>query len=112
MARLSWVRWFPDDILSGVELLTPDQELAYRRILDYIAITKDQLPDDDRRLSRLTKMGRKWPRIKLELLDTGKIYTENGLIHNSKMSEVVKQAIENSQAQSNRANKRWRKNKT
>lgn len=64
--------------------LSPLEELAYRRILDFIFVTGDQLRDDDRALAWMTKTGRGWPRIKARLLDLGKIEVADGRITNDR----------------------------
>jgi hypothetical protein len=68
-----WIKWCPKDALDGMNTLGPWEELAYRRILDLIYSTGDNLPDDDRKLGWMTKTGSRWPAIKNALIDAGKI---------------------------------------
>lgn len=62
------IQWCAKDALDGMLLLSEDEELAYRRLLDLIYATDDNLPNDDRELARLTRMGRKWKKVKASLL--------------------------------------------
>ena len=82
------IDWCPKDALDGMQQLGPWEELAYRRILDLIYVTDDQLYDD-KRLGWMTKTGNRWPRIKKTLVGKGKIYLEGGLIRNKKCSEKI-----------------------
>jgi uncharacterized protein YdaU (DUF1376 family) len=79
-----WVAWWPKDAIDGMAALSVIEECAYRRILDFIFSTGDQLLDDDRALAWMTKAGRAWPRVKQRLLDLGKIEVVEGRITNER----------------------------
>jgi len=82
-----YVDWWPEDALKGMDILEPMEELAYRRILDLIYATNDQLMDDPKRMMRMTKTGKKWTAIRKTLIELGKIYVENGFIKNEKCTK-------------------------
>ena len=69
------------DCVGGTILLDAWEELAYRRICDLIYVTGDNLPDDDA-MPMLTKVGRRWPKIRARLVALEKIVVENGRISN------------------------------
>lgn len=101
--RAPWIRYYPEDIVSGCTLLSLEEEGAYRRVLDYIAITKNRLPDDDLKLARISKAGRKWPRIRALLFQLGKLKLEDGFVRNDRMTEIIREQQEYSDRQSARA---------
>ncbi|MEW5728288.1 MAG: DUF1376 domain-containing protein, partial [Pseudomonadota bacterium] len=84
-----WIKWCPKDALDGMMTLGPWEELAYRRILDLIYSTGDNLPDDDKKLGWMTKTGSRWPRIKEVLLAEGKIEVYEGRITNPRCAETL-----------------------
>ena len=83
---LPWVRWYARDALDGTAALSPMEELAYRRLLDLIFASGDQLRDDDRALAWMTKAGRGWPAIKARLIAIDKISVNGGFIRNARAS--------------------------
>lgn len=83
-----WVRWCAKDALDGMGILSPLEELAYRRVLDLIFVSDDHLVDDDRAMAWMTKAGRQWKAIKKRLLDLGKITVEDGFIRNARASDA------------------------
>lgn len=101
--RLAWVKWYAEDALNGVALLSPMEELAYRRLLDYIVTTADNLPNDDVALARITKAGRQWRIIKTQLLVLGKIEIDGEFIRNKRMSAIIKESLAFSEKQARRA---------
>ena len=75
-----FVQWCAKDALDGMQALTPMEELAYRRLIDLIYATEDNLPDDDKRLAWMTKVGRRWPGIKRALIAQNKIDVVDGRV--------------------------------
>ncbi len=104
--RAPWIRYYPEDIIGGCTLLDLVEEGAYRRVLDYIAITKNMLPDDDFKLARISKAGRKWPHIRDLLFQLGKLKSEGGYIRNDRMTEILMEQQIFSERQSARAHSR------
>jgi uncharacterized protein YdaU (DUF1376 family) len=105
-----YVDWDPGEALKGTEILEPLEELAYRRIIDLIYATNDALPDDEKRLARMTKTGKSWKKIRLTLIELDKIQIVNGFIRNKKCTSelaAARQRIEqNSRAGKISAEKR------
>lgn len=93
--KVLFVEWCAKEALEGTQLLEPMEELAYRRVLDFIYSTNDQLPDDDKRLARLTKTGRQWKAIKQTLIAFGKIEVKNGFLTNKKCTSKIELAKKN-----------------
>src|SRR6185312_13258267 len=79
-----WVRWYAKDALDGTQMLSPTEELAYRRVLDMIYATGNQLLDDDRALAWATKAGRQWSKVKAKLIQLGKLSVEGGMLRNKR----------------------------
>ena len=90
-AKAIWIKWYPKEALDGMVQLEPLEELAYRRLLDLIYVTGNRVVDDDRRLGRMTKTGRRWKQIKSSLLAFEKIYVKDGLIRNKKCDAILAQ---------------------
>ena len=75
-----FVQYCAADFLAGTVTLSLYAELAYRRIVDMIYNTGDRLADDDRRMPAAAKVGKRWPAVKIELLEEGKITIVDGCI--------------------------------
>ena len=73
------VDYSASDFLGGTILLDAWEELAFRRICDLIYVTHDDLPDNNK-LAQLTKVGRRWTKIRARLIELGKIEEINGRI--------------------------------
>lgn len=94
--KVLFVEWCAADALDGTLQMDPMTELAYRRILDMIYSTNDNLIDDDSVLQYSTKAGAKWKAIKKSLIDVhGKIYIEDGRIRNRTCTEKIEKARKN-----------------
>jgi uncharacterized protein YdaU (DUF1376 family) len=81
-----FVEYCAKDFLDGTNMLSPWEELAYRRICDMIYDTFDRVPDDDRMLAWATKTGKRWPAIKKVLLSGAKpkLIIDQGFITNER----------------------------
>ncbi|MBL4761269.1 MAG: DUF1376 domain-containing protein [Gammaproteobacteria bacterium] len=90
--NILFVDWCASDVLKETQMLEPYEDLAYRIIMDFILSTNDNLPDDDRRLARLTKTFRKWKGIKQTLIDFNLIELENGFIRHKKVTSKLQHA--------------------
>jgi uncharacterized protein YdaU (DUF1376 family) len=93
-----FVRYCAKDFLDGTQSLSVMEELAYRRICDLIYVTGNRLEDDDHRLGWMTKMGRSWPRIKLQLVLRSKIHIDQGFIRNERCTLEVGLAAQKREA--------------
>jgi uncharacterized protein YdaU (DUF1376 family) len=102
----------PDRALAGMNELTLKQRGAYNSILDLLYSRDGDVPDDDTRVARMISCHwREWKAVKLELIDLGKIWVEDGLICARRVQETLKEASDFSQDQSKRASKGWQKRK-
>lgn len=85
-----FVSWCAKDALDGTLQMDPLSELVYRRIIDMIYASGDQLRDDDDMLQYATKAGTKWRSIKKKLVEVyGKICLENGFVRVRKCTEML-----------------------
>jgi len=84
-----FVEYCAKDALDGTLNLDPFEELAYRRVIDMIYATNDQLIDDDKKLSWSTKTGSRWPKIKNSLIAAGKIEIIDGRISNRRCRDEL-----------------------
>lgn len=90
--NILFVDWCASDVLKETQMLEPYEDLAYRIIMDFILSTNDNLPDDDRRLARLTKTFRKWKEIKQTLIDFNLIEVKDGFIKHKKVTSKLQHA--------------------
>lgn len=87
--KVLFIEWCADDVLGGTANMEPLVELAYRRIIDLIYSTEDNLLDNDA-LQYATKTGAKWKQIREQLINVyQKIYIEDGYIRNGKCAEKL-----------------------
>ena len=94
--KVLFIEWGAHDALGGTLQMEPLAELAYRRIIDMIYATDDNLIDDDKVMAYSTKTGNKWKAIKKSLInDHHKIYIENGYIRNNKCAEKLEKSWKN-----------------
>lgn len=107
--KLIGVHWVAKSYITDVELLDREVESTYFRLLQYIYIYQDRLPDDDEKLARLCKCKsvREYRAHKAELMvprgfdpETGeeippRIEVKNGLITNRKCTEKLAESSRN-----------------
>lgn len=89
MSTPLYIDWNAKDALDGMNQLTDLEELAYRRIIDMIYVTDDNLLDDDDVLAWSTKTGKKWKTIKKKLLSLDKIEAVDKKITNKKCRQKL-----------------------
>lgn len=95
-AKVLFVEWCAADALGGTQNMEPLTELAYRRIIDMIYSSNDNLLDDDKVLQYSTKTGTKWKAIKQALIEVHqKIYIEDGKIRHRKCTEKLEKSRKN-----------------
>lgn len=111
-----FISYFPEDFLTGTDLMGPWEELAYRRICDYIYKTDDRLKDDDQLLARITKTGRRWKAIRAALFSDAfgdaKLEVIDGVISNlrcrvqlTKAHDLIQQKVDAGNASAKARNK-------
>lgn len=94
--KVLFVEWCAADALGGVQNMDPLTELAYRRIIDMIYASDDNLIDDDRVLQYTTKTGAKWKAIKKSLVEVhGKLTIDNGRIRNATCTRKLQKSRKN-----------------
>ena len=113
--KIIFVKWFPDDFITGCELLTWQSELVYSRIINRIYNTTNKLYDEDNTWEILIHKIEKYadiPKIKEELLRKEKIYIADNKIKNEKCDKYLKETAEFQENASERGKKgaegRWK----
>ena len=94
MTKMNFVYYCADDMLNGTMTLSIEEELAYRRIVDLIYSTGNQL-EDNGRMAWMTKLGEQWEQTRNKLVDKKKIEIENGYIRVERCTEEINKALEN-----------------
>lgn len=92
MSKPIHIDWIAKNALDGTMQLGPWEELAYRRIIDMIYASDDNLLDNDESLKWSTKTGAKWPKIKQSLIALNKIQIVSGRITNAVCREKLSEA--------------------
>ncbi len=95
--KIIYVKWFPDDYITGCELLTWQTELVYSRIIQRIYNTRNNLYDEENTWNILIQKIEKYadiPKIKKELLRKEKIYIADNKIKNEKCDKYLKETAE------------------
>ena len=116
--KIIFVKWFPDDYITGCELLTWQSELVYSRIINRIYNTTNKLYDEDVTWNILVQKIEEYAdvtKIKEELLRKEKIYIADSKIKNKKCDKYLKETEEFQENASERGRKgaesRWKKDK-
>ena len=112
--KIIFVKWFPDDYITGCELLTWQTELVYSRIIQRIYNTRNNLYNEENTWNILVQKIEKYaniPKIKEELLKKDKIYFQDGKIKNKGCDKYLKEALDYLEDQSRKGKKgaeiRW-----
>ena len=112
--KIIFVKWFPDDYITGCELLTWQTELVYSRIIQRIYNTRNNLYDEENTWNILIQKIEKYAdieKIKEELLKKDKIYLEDDKIKNKGCDKYLKEALDYLEDQRKKgkkgADKRW-----
>ena len=106
MTKMNFVYYCADDMLNGTMTLSIEEELAYRRIVDLIYSTGNQL-EDNGRMAWMTKLGEQWEQTKNKLVDKNKIQIDNGFIKVERCTDEINKALVNYQKKQKAANARW-----
>lgn len=110
MNGLPYYKAYPRDFLEGTVGMSFELKATYRLLLDLIYMQAGRLPDDPRYISGLLGCSvRTWNKNRTLLLETGKIYAENGIISNFRAD---KELIISNSFQSNQREKRLGRSKT
>ena len=106
MTKMNFVYYCADDMLNGTMTLSVEEELAYRRIVDLIYSTGNQL-EDNSRMAWMTKLGEQWEQTRNNLVEKKKIQIENGLIKVERCTDEINKALVNYHKKQKAANARW-----
>lgn len=101
---------FPDDWLAGTTDLSTEETGAYWNLICFYMLKDGQVPDDDRLLSRITKLSmRRWRTVKTRLIDGGHIEVRDGFLWQRKCEERLEKDGSFAKKQGEKAKKRWAK---
>lgn len=108
MGTLKWYKRDPRAALHGMMGLTLEECGAYNKILDLIYAHDGALLDDPAQiLPWLGCDGRVWSRIRLKLLDKGKLYVHAGCLRNERADLETTDALRRVTVATEAINKRW-----
>ena len=108
MGILKWYKRDPNAALHGMMGLTLEECGAYNTVLDMIYAHDGAVEDNQRAIAR--QMGvdpRIWQRLRMRLLEAGKIYIHAKTIRNRRADEEVHQALHRVGVAREAADKRW-----
>lgn len=108
MGNLKWYKRDPRAALVGMMMLTPEERGIYNTILDLIYSHDNELPDDPTIIVPwLNTNLRVWKRVRLRLIELGKLYVSAGCLRNPKADEEVHEALARVASAAEAATKRW-----
>lgn len=86
-----FVQYCPKDLLDDVDLLNESEDLIYRRVIDHIFKSNDRLPNDDKKVASLLKIGAvRWRKAKQILVEEHKLLdVVDGRITNRRCQEEL-----------------------
>ncbi len=106
MTKLPYMPLFVDDTLAETQHLEPHEFGAYVRLLFCLWRAGGKIPDDDRKLARMTAMTPvRWRKIRAEVLGLF-VVNGDGTISNKRISQELRHAAARSKAAKANANKR------
>ena len=106
MTKMNFVYYCADDMLNGTMTLSIEEELAYRRIVDLIYSTSDQL-ENNGRIAWMTKLEDKWDKVRDKLVSKNKIQIVDGFIKVERCTEEINKAKDNYAKKQKAARARW-----
>ena len=90
LGKLKWYKRDPDAALAGMMELTLEERGAYNTVLDLVYSRAGDLPDDLRFIAGWLRVDvRVWKRIRKRLIECGKLFVDDGIIHNSRADAEV-----------------------
>jgi len=108
MGTLKWYKRDPRAALIGMMGLTLEERGAYNTILDLIYCRDGHLVDDPAEIVPwLGRDPRTWKAIRLRLLNKGKLYVDNGCLHNERAAKEIPDALERVLIRRRSAVDRW-----
>lgn len=112
MGKLKWYARDPRAALAGMMELSLEERGAYNTLLDLIYCHDGAIDDELYSVAGWLRVNvRVWSRIRKRLIDTGKLYSKDGKLHNERADiEIAKAILRASQlevAGRVNAHKRW-----
>lgn len=94
MGEIKWYKRDPRAALAGMMVLNLEERGAYNTILDLIYMHDGALDDDARMISAWLRVDlRIWARLRLRLLECGKLYLHGGKLRNKRADDEVLDAL-------------------
>jgi hypothetical protein len=108
MGTLKWYKRDPRAALIGMHGLTLEERGAYNTILDLLYCRDGILVDDPREIAKWMSVDpRTWKAIRLRLINKGKLYVNNGCLHNERAANEIPDALERVLIRRRSAIDRW-----
>lgn len=108
MGTLKWYKRDPRAALMGMMFMTVEERGAYNTVLDLIYLNDGRLRDDEAYICKWMNVRRpKWRRLRIRLLELGKIFIHNGEIRNEKADDEAHYALKRIQLLRENSDKRW-----
>lgn len=105
---MHWYKRDPNAALTGMAELSLEERGAYNSLLDILYSRDGDLPDDDQLVGRIMRCNpRTWRKLKTSLIGRGKVWVSDGKLMAKRVEKELKEAAKLSEAQSNKARKRW-----
>lgn len=103
-----YAQWHIGDYIIGTQGMTLEHEGAYQRFLMRLYARGKPLPDDDGIMASIMSLStRVWRRIKLTLIDLGKIIVRAGCLTNARFEKERQRRAEQLRKRSQAAHQRW-----
>ena len=95
MGDLKWYKRDPRAVLMGIAGLTLEERGAYLTVLELIYSNDGAVEDDDRLIAGWLRVHvRIWRRIRVRLLEVGKLYVNGPNLRNERADREVSAALE------------------
>jgi uncharacterized protein YdaU (DUF1376 family) len=95
MGELKWYKRDPRAVLTGIAGLTLEERGAYLTVLELIYSNDGAVEDDDRLIAGWLRVHvRIWRRIRVRLLELGKLYVNGPNLRNERADREVSAALE------------------
>ena len=109
MNGLPYYKRYPRDFIEGTVGMPFELKGAYAIVLDLIYLQRGKLPDDPHYISGVLGCSvRKWNQLRKQLIDSGKIVSENEIISNKRADkeEIILRKYSEQQAKKGRITKK------
>lgn len=108
MGQLKWYKRDPRAALHGMTGMSLEECGAYNKILDLIYCHDGALDDDAAYICHVLNCNvRTWRRLRIRLLELGKVYVHAGRFRNERADDEIVNAQRLLKLSAEKANKRW-----